>query len=181
MNSNSNNRLWNKLQKPRYRDALIAANVGAQIATQLHALRTSRGVSQEKLADEIGMNQSTISQMEKPEYRTYSISTLIRFAQHYKVALDVRFVSLVDHLKRLANQTSESLAPQPFGEPLVAPREPEVPRAQVTAPDQDKQPSFENLKLTRKSPRSKAAQDDKHLFELVEDLRLADERPNAGA
>jgi transcriptional regulator with XRE-family HTH domain len=133
MNSNSNKSLWTKLQRPKYRDAFIAANVGVQIASQLHALRTSRGRSQEKLADEIGMNQATISLMEKPEYRKYNIGTLIRFAQHYKVALDVRFVSLVDHVKRIVNETPDSLAPPPFGEPAMMPAEmPDIPRAQNT-------------------------------------------------
>lgn len=113
---NTNSRLWTKLQRPKYRDAFIAANVGVQIASQLHTLRTSRGKSQDKLADEIGMNQATISQMEKPEYRKYNIGSLIRFAQYYKVALDVRFVSITDHVKKILDQTSESLAPPPFGE-----------------------------------------------------------------
>src|SRR5271155_458034 len=111
--------LWKKLQRPKYRDAFIAANVGVQVSSQLHELRISRGESQEKLADEIGMNQSTISQMEQPDYQNYNIGTLIRFAQHYRVALDVRFVSLVDHVRRIVDQTPESLAPPPFGEPLV--------------------------------------------------------------
>jgi len=118
---NSNNPLWKKLLRPKYRDAFIAANVGVQIASQLHALRTSRGKSQDKLADEIGMNQATISQMEKPEYRKYNIGSLIRFAQYYKVALDVRFVSITDHVKKILDQTSESLAPPPFGEVSNAP------------------------------------------------------------
>jgi transcriptional regulator with XRE-family HTH domain len=113
---NSSNRLWKKLLRPKYRDAFIAANVGVQIAAQLHALRTSRGKSQDKLADEIGMNQATISQMEKPEYRKYNIGSLIRFAQYYKVALDVRFVSITEHVRKIIDQTSESLAPPAFGE-----------------------------------------------------------------
>jgi transcriptional regulator with XRE-family HTH domain len=113
---NSNSRLWKKLLRPKYRDAFIAANVGLQIASQLHALRTSREKSQDKVADEIGMNQATISQMEKPEYRKYNIGSLIRFAQYYKVALDVRFVAITDYVKKIGEQTSESLAPPPFGE-----------------------------------------------------------------
>jgi transcriptional regulator with XRE-family HTH domain len=133
MNSKSNKSLTAKLHRPKYRDAFIAANVGVQIASQLHALRTSRGKSQDKLADEMEMNQATISLMEKPDYRKYNIGTLIRFAQHYKVALDVRFVSLVDHLKRILNETPDSLAPPPFGEPSAMPaaaKMPEIPPAQ---------------------------------------------------
>jgi transcriptional regulator with XRE-family HTH domain len=118
---NSEERLLKKLLRPRYRDAFIAANVGVQIATQLHALRISRRKSQDKLADDIGMNQATISQMEKPEYRKYNIGSLIRFAQYYKVALDVRFVSITDHVKRILNQTSDALVPPSFDELFATP------------------------------------------------------------
>jgi transcriptional regulator with XRE-family HTH domain len=179
MNSNSNNRLWKKLQKPRYRDAFIAANVGVQIAAQLNALRTSRGKSQEKLADEIGMNQSTISQMEKPEYRTYSVSTLIRFAQYYKVALDVRFVSLVDHIKRLANQTPESLAPEPFDDFKVSLDEPRAPRAQMASVDQETLPL---KKLVPKGRRQKSQEDElSDLLILAKESNLIDEEQIAEA
>ena len=142
--------LWKNYQRPRYRDAFIAANVGVQIATQLRALRTSRGKSQERLADEIGMNQATISLMEKPDYRKYNIGTLIRFAQHYKVALDIRFVSIADYLQKVLNQTPDSIAPPPFGETFAAPTELQVPRAQRIAPEQDKEPSLGELKLSPK-------------------------------
>jgi transcriptional regulator with XRE-family HTH domain len=117
---NSEERLLKKLLKPKYRDAFIAANVGVQIATQLHSLRISRGKSQDKLADDMGMNQATISLMEKPEYRKYNIGSLIRFAQHYKIALDVRFVSITEFVKRILDQTSESMSPPSFDEPSAA-------------------------------------------------------------
>jgi transcriptional regulator with XRE-family HTH domain len=106
--------LRSRLQKPSYRRSFVAATVGVQIAAQLYALRTNREKSQEKLAEEIGINQSTISQMEKPEYRKYNIKTLIRYAQYYDVALDVRFVSIRDHVKRILNQTPDSMAPAAF-------------------------------------------------------------------
>jgi transcriptional regulator with XRE-family HTH domain len=142
---NLNNSLWKKLYRPRYRDAFIAANVGIQIASQLHELRTSRERSQDELAAEMRMNQSTISQMEKPEYRKYSIRTLIRFAQHYKVALDVRFVSLVDYVRRVSEETTGSLAPAAYGEASTTPRVPSPQLAQKVRPDQDEPLSQERL------------------------------------
>ena len=166
---NSNNPLWKKLLRPKYRDAFIAANVGVQIASQLHALRTSRGKSQDKLADEIGMNQATISQMEKPEYRKYNIGSLIRFAQYYKVALDVRFVSITDHVKKIGEQTSESIAPASFGEPfaLLASNQPEVKPAQITAIEQDAPPSLDRYLPKRARVRSQVKYD---LAEIVQEL-----------
>ena len=103
-----------RLRNLRYRRSFMASNVGVQIATQLHALRTSRGLSQEKLAEEIGMNQARISLMERPEYRRYNIQTLVRFAEFYDVALDVRFVSIKDHVNRILTQSASDLAPSSF-------------------------------------------------------------------
>jgi transcriptional regulator with XRE-family HTH domain len=166
MNSKSNKSLTAKLQRPKYRDAFIAANVGVQIASQLHALRISREKSQDKLADEMGMNQATISQMEKPDYQKYNIGTLIRFAQHYKVALDVRFVSLVDHLKRILNETPDSLAPAPFGEPSATPaiaERPEALQETVATP----RPLLN--KMVQRRSRERDKQDYSNLRELFEE------------
>jgi transcriptional regulator with XRE-family HTH domain len=173
MNSKSNKSLSAKLHRPKYRDAFIAANVGVQIASQLHALRISREKSQDKLADEMGMNQATISLMEKPDYRKYNIGTLIRFAQHYKVALDVRFVSLVDHVKRILNETPDSLAPAPFDEPSAMPTTvgiPEVAAVQesvVSTQDVTELPPLLN-KMIRRRHREERKQEPSDLRELEE-------------
>jgi len=116
-----------RLQRVRYRRAFMSSNVGVQIAAQLYALRLSRNLSQEKLEEEIGMNQARISLMEKPDYQKYNIKTLKRFAEFYDVALDVRFVSIKDHVKRITNQSPEDMAPEPFETPEAQPAEtPEV-------------------------------------------------------
>jgi len=120
--------LLKRLQRRAYRRAFVAANVGVQIAAQLYALRTNRKLSQERLAEEIGMNQARISLMEKPEYQNYNIKTLKRFAEFYDVALDVRFVSVKDHVSRIISQSSQDLAPIAFEEeatvlPMSAPIE----------------------------------------------------------
>jgi len=108
-----------RLEKLRYRQAFMASNVGVQIAAQLHALRTSRDLSQEKLAEEIDMNQARISLMEKPDYQNYNIKTLKRFAEFYDVALDVRFVPIRDHVNRIINQSPKDMSPEPFEEKPV--------------------------------------------------------------
>lgn len=110
-----------RLQRARYRRAFMSTNVGVQIAAQLHALRLSRNLSQEKLEEEIGMNQARISLMEKPDYQKYNIKTLKRFAEFYDVALDVRFVSIKDQVDRIINQSPEDMAPEPFEKPEQQP------------------------------------------------------------
>ncbi len=122
MNSQSTREgLSKRLQRLRYRRAFADSNVGVQIAAQLHALRVSRKLSQEKLAKLIGMGQARISLSEHPEYQKYNIKTLKQFAAFYDVALDVRFVSFKEFVKRIVNQKPEDLAPSPFDETEVAP------------------------------------------------------------
>jgi transcriptional regulator with XRE-family HTH domain len=105
---------WERLRGRRYRRSFVAANVRVQIAAQLLALRTSRRKSQEQLADEMGMNQATISLMERPDYGKYNIQTLMRYADVYDVALDVRFVPVRDLVKRILNQSPDEMSPASF-------------------------------------------------------------------
>jgi transcriptional regulator with XRE-family HTH domain len=113
--------LWKRLQRVAYRRAFVAANVGVQIAAQLLALRTAHGKSQEKVAEEIGMNQARISLMEKPDYQKYNIQTLMRFAKYYDVALDVRFVPIRNYVTAILNRTPGDMAPASFDEPVALP------------------------------------------------------------
>lgn len=114
MNLKTREHLLKRLENRRYRQAFVDANVGVQIAAQLHALRISRELSQEKLESEIDMNQARISLMEKPDYQKYNIKTLKRFAKFYDVALDVRFVAIREYMKRLLDQSPKDLAPEAF-------------------------------------------------------------------
>ena len=142
----SSESFWKRLQRPRYRRAFVAANVGVQIAAQLLALRMSRGKSQEKLAEEIGMNQARISLMERPDYRKYNVTTLMRFAEYYDVALDVRFVPIKEQVRRLLNQSSAEITPPPFKEGLAVSRPtPNVQQVVMAFKDTHKeQPSLRN-------------------------------------
>jgi transcriptional regulator with XRE-family HTH domain len=114
VNLKTREHLLKRLENRRYRQAFVDANVGVQIAAQLHALRISRELSQEKLESEIDMNQARISLMEKPDYQKYNIKTLKRFAKFYDVALDVRFVAIREYMKRLLDQSPKDLAPEAF-------------------------------------------------------------------
>ena len=54
---------------------------------RLKELRKSRGISQLKLANDMNMNQNTISRYENME-READYETLIRFADYFNVSLD---------------------------------------------------------------------------------------------
>jgi transcriptional regulator with XRE-family HTH domain len=112
--------LWGKLRRLRFRRAFIDSNVGVQIAAQLYALRESRKLSQEKLAELIGMGQARISLLEDANYQRYNIKTLKRLAAFYDVALDVRFVPFKEFINRIINQTPRDMAPPSFDEEMAA-------------------------------------------------------------
>jgi transcriptional regulator with XRE-family HTH domain len=114
VNLKTRENLLKRLEDRKYRQAFVDSNVGVQIAAQLHAMRVSRELSQEKLESEIDMNQARISLMEKPDYQKYNIKTLKRFARFYDVALDVRFIAIREYIKRLLEQSPKDLAPEPF-------------------------------------------------------------------
>lgn len=154
-----------RLQRVRYRRAFMSSNVGVQIAAQLHALRLSRSLSQEKLEEEIGMNQARISLMEKPDYQKYNIKTLKRFAEFYDVALDVRFVSIKGHVNRIINQSPEDMAPEPFEKLEVQPTKPP-----------DAQPAFESAQ-----PQKPQKEDDSTLTRVAKQFsRRIGRRPELG-
>jgi transcriptional regulator with XRE-family HTH domain len=160
--------LLKRLQRRAYRRAFVAANIGVQIAAQLYALRISRKLSQEKLAKEIDMNQARISLMEKPEYQNYNIRTLKRFAEFYDIALDVRFVSIKDHVNRIINQPPQDMAVPAFGE--------EDTVADTVNPD-DVQRSFEPRSTQPNKPQAEEPQDS-GLKKVAEQFFLLTARPS---
>jgi transcriptional regulator with XRE-family HTH domain len=111
--------LMNKLKNVRYRRAFADANVGARIASQLQSLRKSRGLNQEKLAEELGMAQARISLMERPDYQAYSVRTLKRIAAYFDVALLVEFVSFTKLVDRIMEQSAEDQSPPSFEQALT--------------------------------------------------------------
>ena len=68
------------------------SNVNNGIAYQLRALRDRQDLSQEKLAEMVGMNQNAISRLESPSRTRPTITTLKRLAEALDVGLEVRFV-----------------------------------------------------------------------------------------
>jgi transcriptional regulator with XRE-family HTH domain len=79
----------------RSRDAraqFVSSHVDKTIAFQLRAIRDQQNLSQEKLADLVGMNQNAISRLESEWYGKPTIRTLKRLASALDVALVVRFV-----------------------------------------------------------------------------------------
>jgi transcriptional regulator with XRE-family HTH domain len=107
--------LIRKLQSVRYRRAFANTHVGTQIALQLRALRRSLNLTQKQLAKAVEMEQSRISELERPDYQKYNIGTLKKLAAFYDVVLDVRFLSFRELVDLIVRDTPDDLAPPPFG------------------------------------------------------------------
>jgi len=92
-NLNSRNGLIRRLRRSREsRAAFVSSHVDKTVAFQLRAIRGKQGLSQEQLAEMVGMNQNAISRLESEWYGKSTIRTLKRLAAALDVALVVRFV-----------------------------------------------------------------------------------------
>lgn len=97
-----------------YRDAFVAEHIATGIAFQIRAMRASRGWSQEELAERTGKKQETISQLENPDYGSYTLKTLKQLASAFDVALVVRFAPFSELVDYAASISQVDLEAPPF-------------------------------------------------------------------
>jgi transcriptional regulator with XRE-family HTH domain len=74
------------------RQQFVESHLNKGMAYQIRATRDRLEWSQERLANEVDMNQNAISRLESPEYGKQTITTLKRLAAAFDVGLIVRFV-----------------------------------------------------------------------------------------
>ena len=89
-----------ELRDKKYRDAYVASQIHIGLPFQVRALRQSRDLRQEDLAELAGMSQPRIAEIEKPGKRKFNIDTLLRIASALDVGLEVHFVpisTIIDH------------------------------------------------------------------------------------
>lgn len=95
MNLNSTQGVLTRLRRGKEaRKRFIESHINKGLAFQLRATRDKLGWSQERLAEEVGMNQNAISRLESPDYGKPTLTTLKRLAAALDVGLVVRFVPL---------------------------------------------------------------------------------------
>lgn len=129
--------LTEMLQNKEIRDEFVSANVDANLAFQIRALRKQRGWSQQELGKRIGrqpgQEQPGVSRLETPGHR-YSLASLKKLASAFDVALMVRFVpfrELTDWLAQLGPQSH--LVPS-FADETATPQEINIPLSVTVAP-----------------------------------------------
>jgi ribosome-binding protein aMBF1 (putative translation factor) len=77
---------------PELRTMIAEERINAQVADEIHALRTCRGLTQKELADRIGTTQSVIARLEDADYEGHSLRMLRRIADALGARLSVHLV-----------------------------------------------------------------------------------------
>ncbi len=73
--------LERKLENPEFRARYQAAQHAWDIALQLAALRTARGLTQKEVAELLGTKQQAIARLEDPSYTGHSLSMVRRYVE----------------------------------------------------------------------------------------------------
>jgi len=119
---NSRKSLFDRIRRGKSaRQQLVDSHLAKTIAYQIRATRDRLMWSQERLAQEVGMNQNAISRLESPGYGKPTLTTLKRVAAALDVALVVRlapFSEFVDWIsgtpRVIAGLSTEALAVPSF-------------------------------------------------------------------
>lgn len=77
---------------PELRAAIEEERIHAQVAREVYALRTSRGLTQQDLAEKIGTTQSVIARLEDADYEGHSLRMLRKVAEALDARLSVHLV-----------------------------------------------------------------------------------------
>lgn len=107
-----------KLKRKSYRDAYVEEHVKTSLPFQIRALREQREWSQADLGEKTGMRQNAISRLEKPDYGSLSVNTLIRLASAFDVALLIKFVPFRKLLDEFSDLSTEALEVASFDDEL---------------------------------------------------------------
>ena len=106
-----------RLASKKFRDAYVRANIEHGIAHQIRIQRKAKGWSQSRLASKIGVHgQSAIARLEDPSYGRYNLTTLIKLASAFDVALIVKFLPF----SRFVAETSDLSPTALFAEGFVS-------------------------------------------------------------
>jgi transcriptional regulator with XRE-family HTH domain len=122
MSVTSKTKLIAKLRDKEYRDAYVEEKVSTSLPFQIRALREQpeRQWSQAELGKRAGMRQNAISRLEDAESGTPSISTLLRLAHAFDVALLIKFVPFRKLLSEFADLSTEALQVNSFDKDVDA-------------------------------------------------------------
>jgi len=111
--SNFDRYLQQKLQDVEFRTRFEAADQAWDIALQLTALRQTRGLTQQQVAELLGTKQQAIARLEDPAYTGHSLSMVRKYVEALGASLDMTVIP---------SETSDTYAAERGLKPLLAAR-----------------------------------------------------------
>ncbi len=81
--------------RPERLAELEEARASAEVARQIHELRTQAGLTQRQLAELVGTSHSVISRLEQDDYEGHSLAMLRRIAAALGKRVEIRFLPLM--------------------------------------------------------------------------------------
>ncbi|MFH0985129.1 MAG: helix-turn-helix transcriptional regulator [Candidatus Omnitrophota bacterium] len=85
-------RLKEDLQDKNFKKAFDEEDVFARLAVEIAKVREEQGISQRELAERLHTTQQTVSRLENPRNRSFSLSTLIKLAKVFHKSLEIHLV-----------------------------------------------------------------------------------------
>ena len=114
---NKREQIWQSLSDPEYRHQFVEEEINVGIAFQIRSLRKrQKNLTQNDLAERMGIRQPLVSSWENPNYGKYSLGTLKDLAKAFNVGLLVRFVPFSKMVEWTANLSHDVIAPPSFTE-----------------------------------------------------------------
>ncbi len=99
-----------------YRQAYLEASIEQGIAWQIRSNREARNMTQAELASKIGSQQSAVSRMEDPEYGGHSLGTLVKVANAFDCAIEIKFIPYSKLATDAEDLSPEALFARPFSD-----------------------------------------------------------------
>jgi transcriptional regulator with XRE-family HTH domain len=165
-------KLLARFRKRKNRRVFANKYLSSHIAAKMRALRISREMSQEKMSEQSGIHQPRISQLESPDYESYSLTTLKEMAEFFDVVPFFEFISFAELLSRIQSETPSDLAPPTFEQSFArAETSVSLPQEWASAPE----PEFGGLaQILRQNNQSPPPLGDNHLSATDSSRRFED-------
>ncbi len=104
---------------PEYRHAYMESAISHGVAWQIRTNREKRQLSQTALAAKIGSQQSAISRAEDTTYGSHSLDTLVKIANAFDCALQVRYIPYSSLARDSEDLSPEALYTESYNEEIV--------------------------------------------------------------
>ena len=85
-------RLQEDLKDKNFKKAFDEEDVFARLAVEIAKVREEQGISQRELAERLHTTQQTVSRLENPRNRSFSLATLIKLARVFHKSLEIHLV-----------------------------------------------------------------------------------------